>query len=800
MLRLSLVVTSIVLNVAGCAPSSVTIGDGARATLALEPLDLTIDDANGKRVLHMLGAFAAHDAFGEVTQLLPGWDGYVEGVQEHIPFTRGVLVSSGPENAVVTLMRGDVEAGTLTIIADGNRVRLSFDVVPVREGSATKSSLVFEMSPSEDFFGLGERFASLNHRGRSLYSWAEEGGLGAGEGVPRGPFPNGPSMTYFPVPFFHSSAGYSMHLDTTLRTELHLGSEANDRWRAAVNGTKFDIVVYAAPPLPALNLYTEDTGRPIVPAPWVFGPRRRVSPHQSVDGIEEYRMLRERGVPTTGLDDSVHMLPHNSHAGIEDMLRDWTDEVHANGFKVMAYNNPYVSSSLSAASAEFEFGRDNGFFLLDGQGAIAETFFISGEPQTLATIDLTNPDAFAWFQELLQRSLDLGYDGWMHDFGEYVERDWTAHNGMNGEELHNLFPVLSAMAAHELMTRERPDDYLYFVRSGYSGTQAFTPAVWGGDAEASFDETQGIPSALRSGLSLSMAGVPYWGSDTTGFKCLSSTPEQRDREMVLRWAELSALSPIMMEQNACSNPIEDTDKHYLWDDDEAVRVYGEMARLHTRLQPYFLLLAEEAHETGTPLMRHPFLLHPDNVGARAVDSAFYLGPSLYAAPVIRRGDRTKTTWIPPGRWVDFHDGSLHLGGDIGREVTLAAPLDRVPLLLREGEILPLHDGSIETLAEPTNPDADVVSPAKLADRMDAVVAIASGNSAAIVLVDGEELSVEPANAPNDDVVLTRVDHGDVTRTTFVGPDGGGDVVVDGLRFSSSSKRVTWTLLRLPAVR
>src|SRR5262249_29956789 len=161
-------------------------------------------------------------------------------------------------------------------------------------------------------------------------------------------------------------------------------------------------------------------------------------------------------------------------------------------------------------------GKEHGFFLKDGSDdAPAPTFFISGKPQTLATIDLTNDDAVAWFQTLLQRTLDLGYDGWMHDFGEYVGRSWRAHDGSNGTELHNPFPVLSAKAAHDFLERARPNDYLFFVRSGGAGTQQYVPAVWGGDAEATFDDTQGIPSSLRSGLNLGMTGVPYWGSDGT---------------------------------------------------------------------------------------------------------------------------------------------------------------------------------------------------------------------------------------------------------------------------------------------
>src|SRR5436190_22161049 len=83
----------VILSLAACTPATVTIGDAAHVTITQDPLSVTIDDAFGRRVLHMRGILAAHDAFGEVTQILPGWDGYVEGVTEHLLFTRGVLQS-----------------------------------------------------------------------------------------------------------------------------------------------------------------------------------------------------------------------------------------------------------------------------------------------------------------------------------------------------------------------------------------------------------------------------------------------------------------------------------------------------------------------------------------------------------------------------------------------------------------------------------------------------------------------------------------------------------------------------------
>jgi alpha-glucosidase (family GH31 glycosyl hydrolase) len=314
-----------------------------------------------------------------------------------------------------------------------------------------------------------------------------------------------------------------------------------------------------------------------------------------------------------------------------------------------------------------------------------------------------------------------------------VRRPWKFGDGRTGEAVHNEFPVLSAKAAHELMEKEKPDDYLFYVRSGYTGTQQYAAGVWTGDPEATFDETQGLIANLRAGLNLGLTGVPTWGSDISGFKCITDFP--RDKEIYLRWAQVGAVSPMMMDETACSNPVNGArQKWHLWDDQETIDVYGGLARLHTRLAPYFQVLAREAHATGVPITRHPFLYHPREPEVWTSDSSFYLGPSLFTSPVVQRGATSKDTWLPPGKWVDLADLVVYDGG---KRSTIPAPLQKLPLLLKDGGIVPMLDASIDTLAPATDPS--VVTVAKVADRLDVSVALTPGKEARIVLADGTEL-------------------------------------------------------------
>jgi alpha-glucosidase (family GH31 glycosyl hydrolase) len=751
--------TTILLIASACpkkttesAETEFTLGSGsARVRVALEPFGFAVLNDNGEVVLQSMSG-GNQDAYGSPSfavdvsefkeQLIPGWDGYVahENPWQHVSNAR---IRSRTENAAV--VEGTLEEGTavMEFATDGPAVRvlqrIEYSASVPMFSRANKTSMAFVCHADEHFFGMGERYATVDHRGWSLYSWAEEAGVGTGEETPPGPanpYPNGVSMTYFPVPFFLSSRGYAVHLNTTFRSEVHFASERADATRVAVNDDAIPLTIYVGNnPLDLLDHYTRDTGRPVVPAPWVWGNRRRTGMGSTQEGIPEWQLMRNLHLPITGIDDATHFLPHRSELGIEDQIRTWTTTLHANGFKALAYYNPYVSASRSSAAEDFAYGQAHDLFIKDLDGDPALTFFISGSAQEIAGIDLTNPQGVAWFQSILARSLALGYDGWMHDFGEYTARDTVAFDGRYGDELHNAYPVLSAKAAHDFWQQERPNDYLFFVRSGYAGSQAYVPAVWSGDPEGSYDETQGLPSQVRGGVNLGMSGVPYYGTDMGGYKCLNNV--ERDKELYFRWLQLSALQPIMMDQNRCFDPIVgEKPKWTLWSDEQTWQEYGRYASFHTRLQPYFMMLAREANQRGTPLMRHPYLIHPQSPETWTLEDAYYLGPSLYVTPVVKRGQHSKQTWLPPGRFVDLQSYTVLTGG---ASVVIDAPITKLPLLLVENQMVPLLDTDVQTLASATEPS--VVTADDRADVMDVLVALGPVGTAAATLVDGTTLQV-----------------------------------------------------------
>ena len=114
--------------------------------------------------------------------------------------------------------------------------------------------------------------------------------------------------------------------------------------------------------------------------------------------------------------------------------------------------------------------------------------------------------------------------------------------------------------------------------------------------------------------------------------------------------------------------------------------FRRLAKLRRRLLPYYNCLAWEAHLTGTPLLRPMLLEFPGDNRLKTTEDQVMIGACLLLAPVLRSGARERAVVLPEGAWHDFWSSQSWAGGVT---VTIPAPLDRVPLLVRGGAILPM---------------------------------------------------------------------------------------------------------------
>jgi hypothetical protein len=167
------------------------------------------------------------------------------------------------------------------------------------------------------------------------------------------------------------------------------------------------------------------------------------------------------------------------------------------------------------------------------------------------------------------------------------------------------------------------------------------------------------------------------------------------------------------------------------EDDDQIENWRRYAKLHTRLMPYLEAADRVYRRTGLPIMRHLALAFPDDERSRTREDEYLFGPDVLAAPVIQPGAVERELYLPPGSWVDFWRalsyrqgrGELRLGRARvlagGREATLPAPLEELPLLVRAGAVLPLLPADVDTLAS-YGPGPDAVPLARRRGRLDLI--------------------------------------------------------------------------------
>jgi len=611
---------------------------------------------------------------------------------------------------------------------------LSPNVVEVT-ARPSDSTLVSSMAQSftaqadEPFYGLGERFSACNQRGQEVMAWCAGGPTGHRD------------WTYWPVPFVLAGGGYGLLLDTPYRNTFRLCTDFRQVYNVETEGPELTYsIIHGPAPLRVIEGLTDLVGKPPLPPRWSLGVIRNVNGSEA-RVREEARRLREANIPCSALwyydtlDKKRNIgwpINPNFFDGEYDDVGQLTRDLKELGYKSQTYLFPY----FYAGTENYATGAARGYFVrncygdpylfphwsVDYDGRVPTT-------RLCAMLDFTNPDAVAWYQELVRQVVvDLDFDGWMHDFGEDVPADAIFYNGRTGAEMHNLYPVLYQKATYEACMRHKPDASFY-ARSGYAASQGYVMALWNGDQAITWSYDDGLPSVIPGSLNLGICGCPYIGPDIAGFFNTEGRPGVVSEELWIRWLQLGALSPVMRDL-VVYYPIE------LWTSDRTVESFRRYARLHVSLFPYLYTYARQASRTGAPIMRHLCLCYPDDPAVCDLDYQFLLGNELLVAPVLKPGVETWPVYLPQGEWVNWWDGERYRGP--GR-VNIPAPLMQIPLLARAGAVIPLLPSTVDTLVEATDPSVRVAGE----DLVVELFPSSDGVGATFELWDGTQLSWDP---------------------------------------------------------
>ncbi len=573
---------------------------------------------------------------------------------------------------------------------------------PVADVQATGISFV--APPAERHLGFGERSNAVDQRGNEVENYVAEGPYQEVERpfisafVPPAGYHPRDDATYFPIPWLLSTRGIGVLVANDETSVFHLATDRDDAWSVEVAAPSLRLRVIAGPgPAAAVRRFSAFVGRqPPVEAPFYFGPWWQ----PKGDEAGNIATLKAAGALGSVAQTYTHYLPCGVQVEANERAR--TERFHAAGLAVTTYFNPMVCTQYTRA---YEEARTRGVLTRNALGQPYEYRYTGASQFFVGQVDFTHPEAFDYFGDLLDEAVGHGYDGWMEDFGEYTPLDAHGFDGSTGEAYHNKYVVGYHAAARAYARDRAPRPLARFNRSGWTGTARHSQIVWGGDptTDWGFD---GLESAIKNGLSMGLSGVSMWGSDIGGFFALSAP--QTTPELLARWLEFGFASGVMRTQ-ANGFELQPQTRAQIFDP-ETLPIWTRFAKLRTQLYPYLAAAEAKYDASGMPLMRHLALAYPSDRIATAREDEYMFGPDLLVAPVTLPDERERGVYLPAGRWVDWWRsitldarGAPHLGAprvlDGARDATLPAPLDELPMLVREGALIPLLHPSVETLAD-----------------------------------------------------------------------------------------------------
>ncbi len=553
------------------------------------------------------------------------------------------------------------------------------------------------------FFGLGERYCSVNHAGKQLESKVVEKFCHQGE------------IAYFPVPFFHTEDGYGLFVETQ---EPAVFRFEKGRAEIVLSGEQDAVFhFYYGTPKEIIRQFMEQTGDPVLPPEWAFGVWASANRWNSqsiveeqLNKIEEYQYPASVIVLEAWSDEATFYMWNGSSYEAKDGSQShteteityhepWPDPVgmikriKENDMHLVLWQIPALKE-LDERQICIQHDKDRAYAESEKLVALKADKSIYTIPKQwfigASLPDFTNPETKKWWFSKRDYLLRMGVEGFKTDGGEFVyEEDLIFYKNRSGKQEKNLYPVHYEEAYQEFIGEKG----VLFSRAGYTGSQV-TPMHWAGDQMSEFSEMQ---AALRGGLSLSLTGSYFWTLDLAGFA--GPVPS---RELYFRATALAAFLPAMQwHSEPAGGQFEEVMKgeravndRSPWNiaaiyEDEGILTNGLFyAWIHKNLVQYLYQEACRSVQDKTPFFRHLYLDYPEDETVYTMEDEYLLG-DLLVAPVLEEGALKRKVYLPKGGWYDFWNGDRYLGEQwLEREV----PLDEIPVFVKENTILLIETG------------------------------------------------------------------------------------------------------------
>jgi len=553
-------------------------------------------------------------------------------------------------------------------------------LIPVKingEDTYHAESFVNIYGSREALYGLGQHQSGVwNYRGESVDISQDN--------------------TNIAVPMLVSSKGYGIFWNNASRSRVN-NRFANYLYISSEVADVIDYYFIYGPDMDKIiAAYRELTGPAPMFGKWAYGfwqCKNRYKSQEEILGVA--RKYRDLHLP---VDNIVQDWFWWNHKGEHVFNKNYPDpkgmveELHKENFHLMISVWPF----FEPGSAVYDH--------MDQRGWFVDKFKFAKPPYhtvAMAVYDATNPEARKYYWDLMDKALfNIGIDAWWLDTTE-PETEGQEDNILlqhrlaigSGDRYVNLYPLMTTGAVYDGQHGASDEKRVFILsRSAFAGSQRNAVTAWSGDINSDFFSFR---RQIPAGLNFALSGLPYWTTDIGGF--VSGNPDDPAyRDLFIRWFQYGVFCPIFRVHGTRT-----TDQNELWSyGPDAQKILVNFDRLRYRLLPYIYSLAWKTTSQGYTPMRPLVMDFRGDVRAENIGDQFMYGPAFLVNPVTEPAASTRRLYLPQARWYDFWSGA---SADGGQAVDAAAPLERMPLYIRAGSIVPMgpdQEWSTQKQADP----------------------------------------------------------------------------------------------------
>ncbi|SFV16557.1 glycoside hydrolase family 31 protein [Pseudoduganella namucuonensis] len=546
----------------------------------------------------------------------------------------------------------------------------------------------FSAPADEHYYGMGqnqESMSSLDLRGRVIdcKHWYD---APAGETVC--------------VPFMVSSKGYGIVWDNPSATRFIAAVNGRTGFQSNVGERVSFFVITGNNPQELYSGYARVTGKTPIPPKAAFGLIQSKARYESQQEVMRVaNTYRQKKYP---LDIMVVDWFYWTRMGQMDIdpaqfpdPEGMNKQLHDMGMQSIISIWPRFETS----GRYFNELDSKGYLLKDKDGKTVDGLPFRSD-RTGGLIDATNPAARKWFWEKARDNiLSKGFDyPWLDETEPDLVPDGFHYSIGTGDRYRNLFPLVHVEGMAENMRAWKPNKRVMILsRAAYLGSQRTGALFWSSDIHPTWEA---LARQIPTGLNMTASGIAYWGNDIGGWQNLPSTttatkPPLLDPsdargvvgnnhdypELFTRWFQYGTFTPTLRLHG-------DRKESEIWSfGKQAEAVMARYNTLRYQLIPYIYSQAKITYDTGAPFMRPLWMDFPGDPNVADIGTQYMFGPAFLVAPITQQGQTEKDVYLPAGAdWYNYWTNEKLAGG---RWVKVAAPIDRIPLFVKAGSILPI---------------------------------------------------------------------------------------------------------------